>query len=151
MEFLNMHRLLLLQLASTLALCGLIWTVQLVQYPLFSRVGNEAFTAYHAGHSQRITWVVGPLMLVELGSALMLLAERPARLPVASLWLGIFLLAVIWLSTAFLQVPRHGELTTGFDPGAHHFLVVSNWLRTAAWSARGALVLWWTHLLLAKP
>ncbi len=55
---------------------------------------------------------------------------------------GFVLLAVVWLSTALLQVPRHTTLGSGFDAAAHRFLVASNWLRTVCWSAHGLLVLW---------
>ena len=139
-----MKALLLVQAASTLPLVGLIWTVQLVQYPLFARVGETAFADYHAGHAQRISWVVLPLMLAELISAGLLAMRSDAP---SSAWLGAALVAVIWLSTFFLQVPRHGDLSRGFDAAAHAFLVSSNWLRTLAWSIRGALVLWWLSKL----
>ncbi|MFT6364052.1 MAG: hypothetical protein ACJAZ8_002475, partial [Planctomycetota bacterium] len=39
--------LLFLHLALTWALVGLIWTVQLVQYPSFALVGEAEFAAYH--------------------------------------------------------------------------------------------------------
>ena len=145
-----LHFAFLLQLASTLALVGLIWTIQVVQYPLLSKVGLDAFPAYHAGHSSHITLVVAPLMLTELATALYLLVVRPPSLPAWALWLGILLVAVVWLSTAFLQVPRHGTLSAGFDAEAHRFLVASNWLRTFAWTARGALLLWLTSRLLQR-
>ncbi|MEM1179111.1 MAG: hypothetical protein AAGM22_12255 [Acidobacteriota bacterium] len=142
-----MKPLLLAQAASTLPLVGLIWTIQLVQYPLFARVGEAAFTGYHAGHSARITWVVLPLMLAELVSAGLLLTRIESPVTGATAWLGAALVGVIWLSTAFLQVPRHGELASGFDAASHQFLVASNWLRTVAWTARGGLVLWWLSRL----
>jgi hypothetical protein len=37
-------------------------------------------------------------------------------------------------------VPRHDELRRGFERRAHRGLVAGNWLRTVAWTARGALV-----------
>ena len=55
--------LLFVQLATTLPLCGLIWTIQIVHYPLFSAVGNDAFSAYHIEHSRSISLVVVPLYL----------------------------------------------------------------------------------------
>lgn len=61
--------------------------------------------------------------------------------PVA-VWAGFALLAVVWLSTALLQVPRHTTLGNGFDTADHKSLVASNWLRPTCWSARGLLVLW---------
>ena len=54
---------------------------------------------------------------------------------------GLGLLAVIWLSTAFLSVPRHEALRHGFDASAHGALVATNWIRTAAWTVRSALLL----------
>lgn len=44
---------------------------------------------------------------------------------------------VIWVSMAVLQVPRLNALTTGFDFQAHRGLVLSNRIRTVAWSMRG--------------
>ena len=49
--------LLLLQLATTLPLAGLIWTIQVVHYPLFAGVGPARFAAYHADHSHGMTRV----------------------------------------------------------------------------------------------
>lgn len=134
--------LLLLHAGATLAMAGLIWFVQVVHYPMFALVGPEGFARYEQVHAARTTWVVAPLMLTELATGVLLLAARPARLPVAPLAVGLVLLAVIWLATAFLSVPRHDELATGFVPAAHASLVATNWLRTCAWTLRGGLVLW---------
>jgi hypothetical protein len=54
---------------------------------------------------------------------------------------------VIWASTALWQVPAHRRLEHGFDPRVHGRLVSTNWVRTAAWSARGVVAL----ALLAVP
>jgi hypothetical protein len=123
--------------AATWALVGLIWTVQLVQYPLFAQVGVDAFPAFHTRHTRQITWVVAPLMLTELATAA-LLVLRGTRGP----WLLASLapLAVVWLSTWLVQVPLHEQLARGFDADAHRRLVATNWIRTAAWTLRGACV-----------
>lgn len=134
--------MLLLHLASTLFMVGVIWFVQVVHYPLFARIGPEIFPAYSDAHSRLTTYVVGPPMLLELSTGVLLLLFRPAGVPAAALWIGLALISVIWLSTALLQVPRHETLGLGFDATAHRALVATNWIRTAAWSARGALVLW---------
>ena len=120
---------------------GLIWFVQIVHYPLFDRVGSESFTAYSEAHSRLTTLVVGPVMLVELGTAVLLVFFHPPQIPAAALWLGLGLVAVIWLSTALLQVPRHEALGLGFEAVTHQGLVTTNWVRTVAWSVRGVLVL----------
>ncbi len=38
--------ILLANVAAVIFMTGFIWTVQLVHYPLFDRVGEEAFPAY---------------------------------------------------------------------------------------------------------
>ena len=58
---------------ATLAMMGLIWFVQVVHYPLYAKVGPQAFAEYHALHVSRTTSVVAPLMLAELGAAVWLL------------------------------------------------------------------------------
>ena len=133
--------LLLAHAAATLAMGGVIWFVQVVHYPLFAAVGDGRFADYERAHRRLTTWVVAPLMLVELVTAVALplwpAAARPGWVP----WLGLTLLAVVWLSTFLVQVPLHERLSRGFDPAAHRHLVRTNWLRTAAWTARGALAL----------
>lgn len=133
---------LLLNLASTGVMIGVIWIVQIVHYPMFSMVGREGFAAYEAVHSRSITWVVGPPMLVELATAVYLALWPPPGLPRGALWAGLALVGVIWASTALLQVPMHNRLAAGFDPSAHRVLVSTNWIRTVAWTLRGLLVLW---------
>jgi sterol desaturase/sphingolipid hydroxylase (fatty acid hydroxylase superfamily) len=66
-------------LAATWFMVGLIWFVQVVHYPLFAAVpAGEPFAAYHRQHVRRTTWVVAPVMLVELVTAVALLLARPA-------------------------------------------------------------------------
>ena len=133
------------QLFSTLAMFGLIWFVQVVHYPLFLRVPAAQFVAYEAAHADRTTWVVAPLMLIELGSGLALLVPhwRPPEIGLMDAWIGAALVGVVWLSTALLQVPLHNRLHRGYSAVATRRLVATNWIRTGAWTARAALVLLW--------
>ena len=134
--------LLLLHAAATLFMCGVIAMVQIVHYPLFNMVGRNEFSAYENAHTSLITLVVGPAMLLEVACVLGLLLERPGSWLA---WIGAALLAVVWFSTAFLQIPQHGVLSSGFNQRAYEILVQSNWLRTIAWWARGVIagVLLW--------
>jgi hypothetical protein len=134
--------LLVLHFATTWFLVGLIWMVQVVHYPLFARVGSAEFAGYAAAHAHLITYVVGPLMLLELMTAIVLLAQWPPALPGWIGWLGLALVGVIWLTTMFVSVPLHARLATGFDAQAHALLVGTNWIRTLAWTARGLLMAW---------
>jgi len=133
--------LLLLHAGVTCFMCGLIWLVQVVHYPLFAAVGRAEFPAYQKRHMQRTSWVVAVPMCLEGGTALALLFFAPAGVSTAWLWAGFVALVAIWASTFFLQVPRHEELLLAFDRAAHQFLVRSNWLRTLLWSARALLAL----------
>ena len=143
-----MEYLLLAHLAATLFMVGLIWFVQIVHYPLFARVGEEDFQLYSEAHSRLTSYVVGPPMLLEAGTALLLVIRRPEGVPLYLALAGLTLVAVIWLSTALLQVPRHTALGSGFDRSAWRGLVGTNWIRTAAWSVRGFVVLWMAVLTL---
>ena len=121
---------------------GVIWFVQVVHYPLFARVGEDGFAPYSEAHSRLTTYVVGPPMLLEAATALVLVFRRPEGIPPWAALAGLGLVALVWASTVLLQVPRHTALGSGFDREAWSGLVLTNWVRTAAWTARGALVLW---------
>jgi hypothetical protein len=142
MPSLDPSLVLLAHAAATLYLVGLIWVVQAVHYPLFARVGTAGAQAYAREHVARITRVVAAPMLLELATGLWLALRPPPGLPPGLLWLGLLLLALVWLSTALLQVPEHRRLEQGPDPEAVRRLVRGNWLRTLLWTARGALVLY---------
>lgn len=131
-----------LHVLSTLTMFGAIWVVQLVHYPLFSGVGAAGWAAYEAQHQARITLVVGPAMVAELATAVLLVLYRPDALPLWAVLSGLVLVGVIWASTAFVQVPLHEALGRGFDAAAHGRLVATNWIRTAAWTLRAGLVLY---------
>jgi hypothetical protein len=132
---------LLLNVAATGMMIGVIWFVQVVHYPLFAAVGRDGFAAYEDAHSRRTTLVVAPPMLVELATGAWLVFDPPASPPAWLFRIGFALIAILWLSTFLLQVPRHTLLGRGFDPRVHAALVATNWVRTVAWTARGILLL----------
>ena len=143
-----MQLVLLAHVGATLFMVGLIWFVQIVHYPLFGSVGREGFAEYSRAHSRLTGFVVGPPMLVEAGTAVALVIRPPEGVPFSLPLLGLALLAAVWLSTAFLQSPQHGVLGRGFAASSHRFLIVSNWVRTVCWTARGVIVLLMTAALL---
>ena len=142
-----MTLLLAVHAAATWTMVGVIWFVQLVHYPLLGGPGRAAdpgFVAYQRENTRRTSWVVVLPMLIEALTAIALAVAPPAGVSRAAAWAGLALVAVIWLSTALLQVPRHGRLERGYDAVAHRGLVATNWLRTLAWSVRAGIVLWMT-------
>ena len=127
----------LIHLLATAAMFGVIWMVQVVQYPLFERVGSAAFNDYHQGHVSRITLVVLPLMALELISAGLLTWVSGFRIDESLSWvISLVFLLVIWISTAWIQVPQHDQLASQFNPDVHKKLVSGNWIRTISWSVR---------------
>jgi hypothetical protein len=133
---------LLLHALVTVMMAGVIWFVQVVHYPLFGAVGDARFADYESKHTARTGRVVGPLMLVEAATAAWLVISRSPELPAGACLAGLGLVAVLWASTAFIQVPCHRRLARGFDPATWRRLVRTNWLRTACWSIRAVLALW---------
>jgi hypothetical protein len=131
--------ILFVHLVTTLFMTGLIWFVQVVHYPLMSLVGAEDFELYEFAHRRRTTIVVAPMMLVEAACAAALVFPPCVELAPITAWSGVCLLLIIWISTAALSIPCHECLSNGFDPRAHRRLVVSNWIRTAAWTLRSGI------------
>lgn len=134
---------LLTHIATTLIMVGIIWFVQVVHYPLYTRINPDAFPNYEVAHVNLITIIVGPTMFIEALTAVLLLLSPPTNVPFWALGLGIALLGVIWGVTVFLNVPQHNILSYNFDEKVHRALLQTNWIRTVAWSARGVLVLWY--------
>lgn len=122
----------LANLILTAALAGLIWTVQLVLYPLFALVGASEWHRYGAEHRRRITWLAAPLMLSSVGVAIALTLEEASGLSVLNAALGVGVLVL----TGLVFAPLHGRLERGASKRTVGLLVRVNWLRTMAWTAQ---------------
>ena len=105
--------LLLVHVAATLYMTGLIWFVQLVHYPLMASVGADGYREYQRIHEKRTTLAVAPAMFIELGTAIWLVIETPAGVTPWLVWIGFVLVVLLWLSTVLLQVPWHKKLENG--------------------------------------
>jgi len=144
------HHILLANASATLFLVGLIWMVQVVHYPLFNDVGEKNYVQYQQRHQSNITYIVGPVMLIELSTAILMVWYPMEGIGKSLIYAGIALVVLIWLSTAFIQVPCHEKLVRGFDPAAYKWLVNSNWIRTFAWTVRGIVVIWMLLRVLSR-
>ena len=132
---------LLTHAAATMFMAGVIWTIQLVHYPLFAYADRERFTPFHNDHSRRITRIVGAGMGVELLSALTLVVSTPERVGRPLAVVALVVLAVVHAATVTLSIPSHNRLGRGWDEIAHRRLVSTNWVRTIGWTVRTALAL----------
>ncbi|MDR8391283.1 hypothetical protein NC796_09055 [Aliifodinibius sp. S!AR15-10] len=131
------EHLLIINIAATLFMTGLIWFVQVVHYPGFSRVGEQDFREYHGFHVLRTGIVVIPPMIIELATSIWLVVAFDR------LWMfnvfGLALVIGIWLSTGLLQAPTHGRLQSDSSSSIISKLVATNWIRTVLWSVKAAL------------
>jgi hypothetical protein len=132
----------LIHFLATVFMTGVIWFVQLSQYPLFALVDAPSMPTFSTAHANRTTWVVGPPMLLEVATALGLLYWPVPGVEPWVWWVNWSLMLVIWVATAVLSVPCHHALSKGYDRAVIDLLVHSNWVRTLAWSARSGLMAW---------
>lgn len=128
-----------LQIFSTVFMTGLIWVIQLVHYPIFLFAEKKQFSHLHAFHSKRITYIVAPLMLLELCCAIMLL--KSVKIVFILRVLNLLSVVMIWFVTAFLNIPRHNKLAIKYSAVEIQKLVRSNWPRTFLWSLRSLVFL----------
>jgi len=140
MKALSQETILLVQVLTTAMMTGIIWFVQIAHYPLFSKIPPQGFVVYELANTTSTGWVVAPIMLVEIGTAFLLLILRSpvAFQPLYLTALGC--LIIVWLSTIFLQVPLHSLLSARHNPEAIRSLVATNWIRTLFWTLRLGLL-----------
>jgi hypothetical protein len=129
---------LLLHFCVSSAMMGLIWLVQLVHYPAFRFIEGREFVSFALFHTSQITWVVVPLMIIELFSAFLMSFDSSISMRVKIL--SFLCLMAIWLSTVFFQIPQHGVLAFGKNLGAIEKLVSTNWIRTIGWTIKSFIL-----------
>lgn len=109
----------------------LIWMVQLIVYPSFLHYTRENLMRWHRRYTPAIGYIVGPLMLGQLGLALYQTGTDFTFFRTANLLMVIGL----WLITYFQFVPRHQAISKGlFDATLLISLVTKNWSRTLFWT-----------------
>ena len=125
------HLFLLLCTVIIFYVLGEIWFVQIVVYPLFGKVGEDEYVAYHKSYSSRIPL---PVILPGFASFLLPIALvflRPESVP---LWMALANVAcglIGLLVTVVLEIPRHARLEKGGKQEAViRELILYNWPRT---------------------
>ena len=126
-----------LYLYTNLALFGLIWTVQIVHYPSFRYIDKKRYFEFQEFHMKRISYVVMPLMLIELLSGSILLMHNLDDLYFI---LSFVCLVIIWAWTFFVNVPIHSKLMKSYEAKQLDKLILSNWPRTILWTVKLFLI-----------
>ncbi|MCW2928458.1 MAG: hypothetical protein JWM86_2426 [Thermoleophilia bacterium] len=123
------------QLVAAAWMAAAIWIVQLLTYPSFASIDPATWTGFHARHSNLITPIVGPAMLLQLLCSTWLVLDRPAGIAPWATWLGVALVLITWGVTLWVSATSHRHLAGAFDAPALRSLVRVNWIRTVAWTA----------------
>lgn len=134
------HWILLLWTLIIFYVTGGIWFAQIVVYPLFGKVGEDEYVAYHKFYSSRI-----PLPVIVPGFASFILPVAlvflgPGSVP---LWMALANVAcglVGLLVTVVLEIPRHARLEKGGKQEAViRELILFNWPRTLSITGQALL------------
>ncbi len=121
---------------------GGIWFAQIVVYPLFGKVGEKEYVAYHKFYSSRI-----PLPVIVPGFASFLLPIalvflRPESVPLSLALANVACALVGLFVTVALEIPRHARLEKGGKQEVViRELILYNWPRTLAITVSALLTL----------
>lgn len=136
------HLILLAWAVLIFAVLGEIWLVQIVVYPLFGKVGEAEYVAYHEFYSSRI-----PLPVIVPGFASFLLTIplvflAPDSVPLWMLLANFACGLVGLIVTVALEIPRHARLEKGGKQEAViRELIRYNWPRTLSITGSAFLTL----------
>lgn len=128
----------LANLVVVAALSGLIWTIQVVHYPLFALVGPEQWLRDEAEHQRLITWVVLALMSLAVALSVALVISHNGTLAWSNAVIAVIAVGQ-FMATGLFYAPLHDELTRGFSIDRIEALVRLNWLRTGGWTVQLAV------------
>ena len=102
---------------------------QFITYPLFQFIGSD-FKTYHRAYTKRMGYVVAPLMVLELLLVIKITTNHYRNIII--IIIGVLTL-IIWLSTFFIQVPVHNNISKEKPKNQILFLIKSNYIRTLCW------------------
>ena len=135
----------LIALTTAAFMAGVLWVIQIVHYPLLGEVPDASVARVALRHQRLITRVVGPTMVIEAVSSLLVLLLVPQSLFFMALMSFSFLLLAVGV-TVFQAVPLHSRIAHGTSRLIPRLIHI-NWTRTVAWSLRipcGALIVYQT-------
>lgn len=134
----NLVIIALIQLLVSWMLVGFSWYAQIIHYPLYKKI-KEGFVEYERAYIRRSAFMIGPLMLIEVITAIVLIGLSEGfliKFAVANLILIMF----IWLSTFLFQVIQHQKLSIRFSRRILKNLIALNWMRTLIWTVKGVVM-----------
>ena len=110
---------------------GVSLITHFVTYPSFKLIKSSIFSEFHKSYTNKMLFIVAPVMILELISSLLLVI-----FDMNDNNTGIVLLItlmLIWSLTFFTIVPIHNKLTVNYNKDLNQKLIKYNGLRTILW------------------
>lgn len=121
----------LIRLLIDFGLVVLIWIIQIIVYPSFLFYDKESLINWHKKYIILISYIVGPLMIFELGISIYQI------ITFFSLYhcISVLIILMIWILTFKEFVPKHSAISEGkISKQLLNSLVQKNWYRTMLWT-----------------
>ena len=136
--------LFLFTFALTMYGVGASFVESFVNYPTWRLIGAGEFLAYHHAIGPLVIGYMVVPMIVGTIMTIMLVWLRPAGIPAWAIWLSIGLQLIVWISTAFIQLPIQFELdSSGLSIPLIDRLIFTNlWFRKVPQIFNTVLFLW---------
>lgn len=119
-----------IQLVCNSYLVSLVFMTQFITYPTLLNIDKDKFSDYHRKYVNNISFIVAPVMLIELLTLFLIAYFSKDFLIIKCL----ILLLVIWLTTFFIMIPSHNRISKSFNIKEIKSLINYNWIRTILWS-----------------
>ena len=126
-----------IQIVCNSYLVSLVFMTQFITYPTFLHIDKDKFSEYHRKYVNNISFIVAPVMLIELLTLSLIAYFSKDFLIIKSL----ILLLVIWLATFFIMIPSHNKISKAFNKKEINRLINYNWVRTILWSFKLLLII----------
>ena len=120
-----------ISLFSNLVMIGVSLITHFVTYPSFKLIKSSLFSEFHKSYTNKMLFIVAPVMILELISSLFLVIFDISD---NNTEIGLLIsLMLIWFLTFFIIVPIHNKLTVNYNKDLNQKLIKYNGLRTIFW------------------
>ena len=110
---------------------GVSLITHFVTYPSFKLIKPSFFFEFHKSYTNKMLFIVAPVMILELISSLLLVIFDISD---NNTEIGLLIsLMLIWFLTFFIIVPIHNKLTVNYNKDLNQKLIKYNGLRTIFW------------------
>ena len=110
---------------------GVSLITHFVTYPSFKLIKSSLFSEFHKSYTNKMLYIVAPVMILELISSLFLVIFDVSD---NNTEIGLLIsLLLIWFLTFFIIVPIHNKLTVNYNKDLNQKLIKYNGLRTIFW------------------